>query len=144
MVAIVAVLMALAAASAAGASKSAFKAGLYLGKTSQGQPVKLKVIGCGKYQCLESPDNFDIIIEMPCPSVKETSSEALAVPYNLIAKNGAVDADEEGFSKVNAKLKVGHNGTLTGKVRSTETLEDGAKCDSGNVTLSAKIGGTAK
>jgi hypothetical protein len=143
-VAIVVIAAALAAAAAAGASKSSFKPGLYLGKTSQGQPVKLKVIGCGKNQCVEAPDNFDILIEMPCPSINETSEEALSPAYNLITKSGYVNADEDGFSKVTASLKVGHNGTLTGKVRSTETLEDGAKCDSGKVTLKAKIGGTTK
>jgi hypothetical protein len=143
-VVVVLALAVLAAAAAAGAAKSSFKPGLYVGKTSQGQAVKLKVIGCGKNQCVEAPDNFDIVIEMPCPSIDETSEEALSPAYNLITKSGYVNADEDGFAKVTASLKVGHNGTLTGKIRSTETLEDGAKCDSGKVTLSAKIGGQAK
>ena len=140
----IAVLFLALAASAVATASSPFRPGLYLGKTSQGQAVELKVRGCGKNQCLEGPDNFDIIIEMPCPSINETSEEALALSGNLITKSGNVNADEEGFAKVNAKLKVGHNGVVTGKVRATETLEDGARCDSGNVTLKAKIGGQAK
>jgi hypothetical protein len=134
----------LGVASAFASSKSTFKPGVYLGKTSQGEPVKLKVVGCGKGQCLEAPDNFDIIVNMPCPSINETSSEAVSPAYNSISKGGHVNGDQDSFSKVVASFQVGHNGSLTGKIRSTETLEEGARCDSGTVTLRAKIGGSTK
>lgn len=58
-----------------------------------------------------------------------------------VAANGAVHADEESFSKTVATIEVGHHGTLGGRLRSTETLEDGARCDSGNVTSGAKLKG---
>ena len=50
-------------------------------------------------------------------------------------------AVEESFSKTVATIKVGHHGILSGRLRSTETLEDGARCDSGNVTFGAKLKG---
>ncbi|HVV91448.1 MAG TPA: glutathione S-transferase family protein, partial [Solirubrobacterales bacterium] len=51
------VALAAIAVSPAGAKpKPAFRPGLYVGKTSQGEAVKLKVVGCGKSQCLEDPD----------------------------------------------------------------------------------------
>jgi hypothetical protein len=139
-------IMSISAAAALGASKSPFKPGLYVGKTSQGQPVKLKVRGCGKNQCLEGPDDLAIEIELPCPSIQETSHEVVALSGDAIAESGAVHVEEQGFAegKTIASFKVGRNGVLTGRVHSTQTLEDGARCDSGNVTLSAKIGGATK
>jgi hypothetical protein len=144
MIAIVAGLTLIAVTSAAGASKSPFRPGLYVGKTSQGQAVKLKVIGCGKTRCVESPETEEIIIELSCPSLKETTDEALLIADSPITPTGIVTANQNAFADISTRLKVNHNGTLSGKVRAAETLEDGAKCDSGTVTLSAKIGGRAK
>lgn len=141
-------LLAVAALFGAGAAsagkKSAFKLGLYVGRSSQGEPVRLKVVTCGENQCVEGLESQENLIRLPCPSINETSSEVFFPPINRIYKSGKVDADQEGFAKVVATLQVAHNGTMTGKIRATETLEDGTKCDSGKVTLKAKIGGSIK
>jgi hypothetical protein len=148
--AVVAIAVALAPATSGAAKKSPFKPGLYVGKTSQGYPVKLRLTvgveeACDGNPCLFAPnDNAEIYIAIPCPAIEEATNEYMDLPADKVNPNGTVNADENGFSKLVATLKVGHNGTLTGKARATQTLEDGTKCDSGNVTLSAKIGGTTK
>jgi hypothetical protein len=137
-------------ATAAGAArKSPFKPGLYVGKTSQGYPVKLRLtVGgepCSGNPCLFAPnDEAEIYIALECPAIGQATNEYLDLAGDLVTKSGTVNASEEGFAKVAAKLKVSHGGSLTGKVRATRTLEEGTKCDSGNVTLSAKIGGSTK
>jgi hypothetical protein len=133
------VFLALAVAAVAAASSKPFKLGLYEGKTSQGQPVRLKVVPCGSHQCVEAQESLETSIEMPCPSIKETSAESFFPAFNAISAKGKVSANQEGFGKVVATLQVTHNGVITGKIRATETLEDGAKCDSGPVTLRAKL-----
>jgi hypothetical protein len=152
-VAIVAVLAALAAfgvATAGASKKSPFKPGVYVGKTSQGYPVKLRLTvgvesACEGKPCLFTPGEEDsTYIAEKCDNPEALTNEYLDLSGDLVTKSGVVHADEEGFSKTKATLKVGHNGTLTGKVRSTSTLEGGIKCDSGNVTFKAKIGGSTK
>ncbi len=142
-------LVALAAALSApatgtAASKSPFRPGLYVGKTSQGYPVKLRLVigteACEGAPCIFAPnDNDEIYISIPCPALGQATNEYLSFVGNRVEPNGYVDGDEEGFAKLVASLKVRHNGTLTGKAHATETLEDGTKCHSGNVTLSAKL-----
>ncbi len=133
-----------AVSSAGAAKKGSFENGLYLGKTSQGEPVKLKVVNCGSYQCVQAQESLETIVRLPCPSIGETSAETFFPADNRIEPNGSVSANQGGFGKMTASLKVTSHGTMTGKIRATETLEDGAKCDSGNVTLKAKIGGSTK
>lgn len=146
----VSALAALAVATSAGAgARSPFKPGLYVGKTSQGEPVKLRLtIGgpaCEGNPCLFAPsDQDEIYIAEKCDAPEAQTNEYLALFGDKVTKSGVVHADQEGFSKTKATLKVGHDGTLTGRVRSTSTLEGGIRCDSGNVTLKAKIGGTTK
>ena len=145
---VVLVIASLGSASALAAAKSPFKPGLYVGKTSQGEPVKLRLTvggeACDGNPCLFAPnDEAEIYIAETC-SGEGSTNEYLDLAGDLVTKNGTVHANEEGFSKTIATLKVLHNGTLTGKVRSTSKLEDGEKCDSGAVTLSAKIGGSTK
>jgi hypothetical protein len=132
------------AVAAGAAGKKPFKTGLYVGKTSQGEPVKLKVAKCGTNQCVQALESAEIQIQMPCPSLNETGTEVFFPADNAISASGKVNAPQDGFSKVVATLQVSHNGSMTGRIRSTQTLEDGAKCDSGNVTLKAKIGGSTK
>jgi hypothetical protein len=141
---IVAMLAGLLAATASDAApRSAFEPGLYVGKTSQGYPVKLRlaVAGgpCAGRPCLSSPsEEATIQIALPCPSIGTTSEEALYLLDQPVAGGGAVHVVEESFSKT---IEVGHHGTLSGRLRSTATLADGAGCDSGKVTLSAKLKG---
>ena len=125
------------------AAKSSFKPGLYVGKTSQGYPVKLRltVAGapCSGNPCLFAPsDQAEIYVAEPCEQEGETN-EYLALFGDEVTRSGVVHANQEGFSKTIATLKVTKHGTLTGKVRATTTLEDGVRCDSGKVTLSAKL-----
>lgn len=127
----------------AAAGKSPFKPGLYVGKTSQGYPVKLRLTvsgtPCSGKPCLFAPnDNAEIYIDEPCKPEGSTN-EYLALFGDQVTPSGVVHANQEGFSKTIATLKVTSHGTLTGKVRSTTTLEGGFKCDSGNVTLQAKL-----
>ena len=130
---------------AAIAAKTSFRPGLYVGKTSQGEAVKLKVVGCGTKQCLETPSEETYFsVELSCGSSGQTEEEIIYLPKNTIAESGAVDV--LGGLKPGAKvtIKVARNGTLSGQIHLRETLETGTKCDSGEVTLQAKIGGTAK
>ncbi len=106
--------------------------------------MKLKVVGCGENKCVEALESLETIIELRCPSIHETSSETFFPAYNRIRRSGFVEANQDGFAKVVASLRVAHNGTMTGKIRATETLEEGAKCDSATVTLRAKIGGSTR
>jgi hypothetical protein len=134
---------------AVAAAKSPFKPGLYVGKTSQGEPVKLRLTvggpACDGNPCLFAPsDGDEIYIAEKCNAPEASTNEYLALAGDLVTKSGVVHADQEGFSKTKATLKVGRGGTLTGKVLSTSTLEGGIKCTSGNVTLKAKIGGSTK
>jgi hypothetical protein len=127
------------------AAKSTFRPGLYVGKTSQGEAVKLKVVGCGTKQCLETPNEEAYFsVDLSCGSSGQTEEEIIYLPKNTIAKSGSVDV--LGGLKPGAKvmIKVARNGTLAGQIHLQETLETGTKCDSGAVTLKAKIGGTAK
>ena len=129
------------------AAKSPFKPGLYVGKTSQGEPVKLRLTvggpGCDGKPCLFAPsDEDEIYVAEKCDNPEASTNEYLDLAADLVTKSGVVHADQEGFSKTTATVKVGHNGTLTGKVVSTSTLESGIKCTSGNVTFKAKIGGS--
>ena len=135
--------LALPAASGA-AGKSPFKPGLYVGKTSQGYPVKLRLtVGgepCEGNPCLFAPsDQAEIYIAIPCSAPGASTNEYLALFGDKVTASGAVHANQDGFSKLSATLEVSHHGTLTGKARATQTLEDGTKCDSGPVTLSAKL-----
>jgi hypothetical protein len=130
---------------AAMAAKSAFRPGLYVGKTSQGEAVKLKVVGCGTKQCLETPDEQAYFsVDLSCESSGQTEEEIIYLPKNTIAKSGAVDVLGGLKPGATVKIKVARNGTLAGQIHLQETLETGTKCDSGAVTLKAKIGGTAK
>jgi hypothetical protein len=145
---VVLAIVSLGGASALAAPKSPFKPGLYVGKTSQGKPVKLRLsVGgeaCKGKPCLFAPNPpSEIYIGETC-SGEGSANEYLALSGNAVPKSGVVKLNEQSFSKTVATLKVGHNGTLTGKVRDTITLEDGEKCDSGNVTFTAKIGGSTK
>jgi hypothetical protein len=138
-----------AATTAGAAGKSPFKAGLYVGKTSQGYPVKLRLTTggepCSGKPCLFAPnDEAEIYVAESCQVAEVTTNEYLDLAGDQVTPSGVVRADQEGFSKTTATIKVGHGGSLTGKVRSYRTLEDGDKCDSRNVTFSAKIGGSTK
>jgi hypothetical protein len=138
------------ATTAVAGGKSPFKPGLYVGKTSQGEPVKLRLVvgdeeACSGSPCLYAPsDQDEIYIAETCDNPEASTNEYLDLAADLVTKSGVVHADQEGFSKTSATIKVGHNGTLTGRVLSTSTLEGGIKCTSGNVTLKAKIGGSTK
>ncbi|HTT94535.1 MAG TPA: hypothetical protein VMF55_07665 [Solirubrobacterales bacterium] len=141
----VAALAAFAVAPAAAKPKTEFRPGLYVGRTSQGEPVKLRVKACGKGQCLASPnENTFFDVSMSCPSSGETSKELVFLSGESISAAGKVNAPEDGFAKVTAKFQVDHNGSLTGKISAGRTLENGARCASGPVSLTAKIGGTTK
>jgi hypothetical protein len=127
------------------AAKSGFRPGLYVGKTSQGEAVKLKLIACGTKQCLEAPNEQAYFsVELTCGSSGQTEEEIIYLPENTIAKSGTVDVLGGLKPGSTVKIKVARNGTLAGQIHLSETLETGTKCDSGNVTLNAKIGGTAK
>jgi hypothetical protein len=145
---VVLAIVSLGGASALAAPKSPFKPGLYVGKTSQGKPVKLRLTvggeACEGKPCLFAPNPpSEIYIGETC-SGEGSANEYLALSGNVDPKSGVVKFNEQSFSKTVVTLKVSHLGTLTGKVRDTIPLEDGEKCDSGNVTLSAKIGGSTK
>lgn len=129
-------------------SKSPFRPGLYVGATSQGVPVKIRLtVGgepCEGKPCVFAPnDEAEINVTETC-TPEGSTNEYLDLVGDLVTKSGTVHLTEEGFSKLVATLKVGHDGTLTGKMRATSTLEGGQKCDSGPVTLKAKIGGSTK
>jgi hypothetical protein len=146
--ALLAAAVALAPATSGATAKSPFKAGLYVGKTSQGKPVKLRLTvggqACEGKPCLFAPNPpSEIYIGETC-SGEGSANEYLALFGNVVPKSGVVKFNEQSFSKTVATLKVSHHGTLTGKVRDTITLEDGEKCDSGDVTFTAKIGGSTK
>lgn len=143
------VVVAVGPATSGASKKSPFKPGLYVGKTSQGYPVKLRLTvggaACSGNACLFAPsDEAEIYIAEKCDNPEASTNEYLALAGDLVTRSGVVHANQEGFSKTTAALKVGHGGTLTGRVVSTSTLEGGIKCTSGNVTLSAKIGGSTK
>ena len=126
------------------AAKSPFEPGLYVGKTSQGHPVRLRLTvtgasGSGHAYLSSADENATIYIEQACASIGTTSDETLFLLDVPVASNGTVHAVEESFSKTVATIKVGHHGTLSGRLSSTGTLEDGAHCDSGNVTFNAKL-----
>ncbi|HEY1855158.1 MAG TPA: hypothetical protein VGG40_11270 [Solirubrobacterales bacterium] len=130
------------------AAKSPFEPGLYVGKTSQGYPVKLRLTlsgePCGGKPCMFAPSSeSEIYIAEPCQGEGSTN-EYLALFGDLVTSSGTVHANQSGFSKTIATLKVTHHGSLTGKVRASTTLENGTKCDSGPITLTAKIGGSTK
>src|ERR1700759_1371751 len=95
--------------SAVAGGKSPFKPGLYVGKTSQGEPVKLRLTvgggeaGSGK-PCLFAPnDESEIYIAETC-SGEGSTNEYLDLAGDLVTKNGTVHANEEGFSKTIATL----------------------------------------
>ncbi|HVV90666.1 MAG TPA: hypothetical protein VHB53_09245, partial [Solirubrobacterales bacterium] len=139
------------AVSPAGAKpKPAFRPGLYVGKTSQGEAVKLKVVGCGKSQCLEDPDEQTYFsVDLSCPSSGQTEEEIISLTGNRISRSGVVDVlggSTPGATenRSTGKIKVARNGTLTGRINVSETLETGTRCASGEVTLEAKIGGTTR
>jgi hypothetical protein len=124
------------------AAKDSFEPGVYVGKTSQGEPIKLRVGSCGKSQCLYSTsETHETIVSLPCPALGESASESILLSGELIRKSGEVDADQDGFAKLTIRFKVGHDGTITGRIDGTETLESGVRCASGNVTVSAKLKG---
>lgn len=124
------------------AAKTNFRPGLYLGKTSQGEAVRLKLVGCGSGQCLETPDEQSYFsVDLACPSSGQTEEEIIYLPKNTIAKSGVVDVLGGFKPGATVKIKVARNGTLSGKIHLRETLETGTRCDSGEVTLKAKIGG---
>jgi hypothetical protein len=79
-----------------------------------------------------------------CDNPEASTNEYLALSGDEVNRSGRADADQEGFSKTIATLKVGHDGSLTGRVRSTRPLEGGIKCHSADVALKAKIGGSTK
>lgn len=125
------------------AAKSDFRPGLYVGKTSQGEAVRLKVVGCGTKQCLETPNEQAYFsVELSCGSSGQTEEEIIYLPENTIAKSGAVDVLGGLKPGSTVKIKVAHNGTLTGQIHLRETLETGTKCDSGEVTLKAQTAGS--
>lgn len=127
------------------AAKAAFRPGLYVGKTSQGEAVRLKVVGCGTKQCLETPNEQAYFsVDLSCGSSGQTEEEIIYLPENTIASSGAVDVLGGLKPGATVKIKVARNGTLSGRIHLSETLETGTKCDSGAVTLKAKIGGTSK
>jgi hypothetical protein len=134
---------------AAIAAKSPFRTGLYVGKTSEGEPVRFTVAGCGSKQCLESAGGSYFSVGLSCPSSGQTEEQLIELPAGTIARNGTVTysvgaspgATEKRASE---KFKVARNGTLTGRIRLSETLETGTRCESGDVTLKAKIGGLSK
>jgi hypothetical protein len=149
MVAAMVVLAAIAPGTGGAAKKSPFRPGLYVGKTSQGEPVRLRLTvggaACEGRPCLFAPsDSDEIYVGETCNNPEASTNEYLALLDEKLPKSGVLHIHQGGFSTTTATLKVGHDGSLTGKVRSTSTLEDGIKCDSGNVTFKAKIGGSTK
>jgi hypothetical protein len=129
-----------AAGAFAGSAKGRFKPGVYVGKTSQGEPIKLRVGSCGKSQCLYSTsETNETLVSLPCPALGESASESILLSGERIAKSGKVNADQDGFAKLTIRFKVGHNGTISGRINGTETLESGVRCASGTVTVSAKL-----
>jgi hypothetical protein len=129
--------------------KSPFKPGLYVGKTSQGEPVKLLLtVGgpeCEGKACLFPPiDEDEINVNLSCNIEGDSTNAYLAGFAETIPKSGVIHTHEKAFSTIVTTIKVGHGGSLSGTTRATGKLEDGAKCDSGNVTFKAKIGGSTK
>ena len=59
-------LLLVGAIAADAAGKKPFKTGLYVGKTSQGEPVKLKIATCGTNQCVQALESSEIQIQMKC------------------------------------------------------------------------------
>jgi hypothetical protein len=130
------------------AAKSPFEPGLYVGRTSQGEPVKVRLTvggaACEGKTCIFPPsDEAEINVTETC-SGEGSTNEYLDLSDTVVPKSGLVHVSTQGFSKLVATIKVGHHGTLTGKVRATSKLEDGEKCDSGPVTIAAKIGGSTR
>jgi hypothetical protein len=134
-------------ASNADASSGSFKPGLYVGKTSQGEPVKLKLTvggpACEGKPCLFPPSDADqIYVAESCNVEGDTTNAYLDLFDETLPRSGVLHVDQQAFSKIVATIKVGHGGSLSGNLRATGTLEDGAKCDSGTVTFKAKLGGS--
>ena len=135
-------------ATGAAAARSPFRPGLYVGETSQGEPVMLRLtVGgspCEGEPCLfAANDESEVHIAETCTGAGAPAGESLDLDLfeTEIPASGIVRADSPGTAKLTATFKVGHDGALTGRLRATTTLEGGIRCDSGNVTLKAKIGG---
>jgi len=136
-----AALAAVAVAPAGARPKQAFRPGLYVGRTSQAEAVRLKVVGCGTKQCLETPNEEAYFsVELSCPSSGQTEEEIVDLSASTIARNGTVEGSvgpSPGATENRSteKFKVARNGTLTGIVNVSETLETGTRCATGKVTL---------
>lgn len=89
------------AATSAPREKPPFPPGLYVGKTSQGNPVRLRLTiagACGGEACLSSANRRENIrIAVPCPDGSEVRT-FLPMPDSVVAKNGVVH-DLSMFSK---------------------------------------------
>jgi hypothetical protein len=90
-----------AATTAGAARKSPFKPGVYIGKTSQGYPVKLR-LRVGQEPCSA----------LECPAIDQSTDEYLDLAGDLVTKSGTVNASQAGFARVTAKLQVGHDRRL--------------------------------
>ena len=91
------------ATSAGAAGKSPFKPGVYVGKTSQGYPVKLRLTvggpGCSGNPCLFAPtDEDEIYVAESCQTEGVTTNEYLDLAADLVTKSGVVHANQSGFS----------------------------------------------
>ncbi len=135
-------------ASALAGGKSPFKPGLYVGRTSQGEPVKIRLTtggaACEGKTCVFPPSDEDEINVTETCSGEGSTNEYLDLTDTVVPGSGVVHVHSQGFSKLVATIKVGHHGTIAGKVRATSKLEDGERCDSGPVTIAAKIGGSTR
>src|ERR1700755_3620444 len=85
--------MTLAPATGLEAGKSPFKPGLYVGKTSQGYPVKLRLTvrgpGCSGNPCLFAPnDESEIYISLECPAIGQPTNEYMDLAANKVNANG--------------------------------------------------------
>jgi hypothetical protein len=138
-----------AADSAPPAKKPPFPPGLYVGKTSQGSPVRLRlVIGgpCGGGPCLFASNRREAIrIAVPCPDGSEVKT-ALPVPPSGVANNGVVHDFEQVFeaaftAEIPAVFSVSTRGIVRGEMPTTVTRKDGSECTA-KVTLVARLSST--
>jgi len=123
----------------AGAAAAPFKTGLYVGMTSQHKPFSFYVKTtreCGRRAGLCLYTKTQAYISEPCTNGTETNAYADPGPL-IVGKSGIVKETLNLFSTVVIYIKLGHNGTASGRFTATDT-EEGLSCSSGTVTFTAK------
>jgi hypothetical protein len=121
--------------------KSRLKPGLYVGKTSQGSPVRLRLTvggSCGGVACLFSArSRAGIRIAVPCPDGSEVMTSL--APEGGVAMNGVVhDFQQIGGLSILALFTVSTRGVVRGELPTTVIRKDGSECKA-RVTLVARL-----